>query len=65
LTKAFDKTLAIVTDLEDATALVKTEMLTSDPQKTRDPQKIASLLDQASSLVVDAVVVFRKYDTLR
>ena len=65
MAKAFDKTLAIVADLEDAMALTKTEMLTSDPQKTRDLQQIVSLLDQASSLVIDAVVVFRKYDTLQ
>jgi hypothetical protein len=65
LTKAFDKTLAIVADLEDAMALAKTEMLTSDTQKTKDLQKIVSLLDQASGLVIDAVVVFRKHNTLQ
>jgi hypothetical protein len=65
LTKTFDKTLKIVADLEDAMTLAKTEMLTSDPQRTADLQKIVTLLDQACNLVIDAVVIFRKHETLR
>lgn len=45
--------------------LAKTEMLTSDPQRTADLQKIVTLLDQACNLVIDAVVIFRKHETLR
>jgi hypothetical protein len=65
MTKAFDKTLEAIADLEDATALVKTEMTVSDSRKSKDLQKIVSLLDQASNLVVDAVVIFRKYEKLQ
>ena len=46
MTKAFDKTLETVSELEDAMALVKTEMTISDSHKSEDPQKISALLDQ-------------------
>jgi len=65
MTKAFDKTLDAIADLEDATALARSEMTVSDSGKSNDLQKIVSLLDKASSLVVDAVVIFQKYEKLQ
>jgi hypothetical protein len=65
MTKAFDKTLDAIADLEDAIALVRSELTVSDTIKSKDLQKIVSLLEKASNVIVDAVVVFRKYEKIQ
>lgn len=65
MTKAFDKTLEIISDLEYVVSLIRTEMTISDSQKNVDLQKIISLLDQASNSVVDTVVLFQKHERVQ
>ncbi len=65
MTKAFDKTLNAFADLMDTTDLLKTEITISDLHKIKDLQEIISLLDKASDLVIDAIIVFEKYESLR
>ncbi|HEX9846107.1 MAG TPA: hypothetical protein VGA92_06540 [Candidatus Nitrosotenuis sp.] len=63
--KAFDKTLGAFADLMDAVELLKTDITISNPREIEDLQNIISLLDKASDLVIDAVIVFGKYENLR
>ncbi len=65
MTKAFDKTLGAYENLVDAIELLKTDITISDPHKIVDLQNIVSLLDKSSDLVIDAIIVFGKYENLR
>jgi len=63
--KEFNKTLGAFADLIDAVELLKTDITISNPREIEDLQNIISLLDKASDLVIDAVIVFGKYENLR
>lgn len=65
MTKAFDKTLQAIAELEDAVALIETEIKISDLQKVSDLQRIIVLLDKASSLIIDAVAIYQRYEKFR
>lgn len=62
--KIFEKTLGAIVELDDAINLLKTDMTISDSSKVKDLQKILSLLDGASKLLVESITVFAKYEDL-
>lgn len=62
--KAFDITIEAIANLSDAINLLKSEMTVSDSRVKEDLQKTIFLLDEASTLLVDAVIVFEKYVNL-
>jgi len=49
MTKAFDKTLDAIADLEEAVTEARTQKLTADPEKVQD-------------VIIEAVVVFQKHE---
>ena len=63
--KAFDITLGAIADLVDVTELLRSHMIVSDSHAREDLQKIISLLEKASNLAIDALIVFGKYENLR
>lgn len=62
MTKAFDKTLEAIDDLEEAITQARTQKLTADPKKVQDLDKIISILEKAQNIIIDAVVIFEKYE---
>lgn len=62
MTKAFDKTLDAIDDLEEAVTQARTEKLTADPKKAQDLDRIISILEKAQNVIIDAVVIFRKHE---
>ncbi len=62
MTKAFDKTLDAISDLEEAVTQARTQKLTADPKKVQDLDKIISILEKAQNVIVEAVVVFQKHE---
>jgi hypothetical protein len=62
--KEFNKTLSAIVEIDEAVGLLKTEMTISDSSKIEDLQKIVSLLDGASKLLVESITVFGKYRDL-
>lgn len=62
MTKAFDKTLDAIADLEDAVTNARTEKLTADPKKVQDLDKIISILEKAQNVIIEAVVIFQKHE---
>lgn len=61
MTKAFDKTLDAITDLEEAITEARTQKLTADPRKVQDLDKI-SILEKAQNVIIEAVVIFQKHE---
>ncbi|WP_179368353.1 hypothetical protein [Candidatus Nitrosotenuis sp. DW1] len=47
MTKAFDKTLDAIDDLEEAITEARTQKLVADPKKAQDLDKIISILEKA------------------
>ena len=62
MTKAFDKTLDAIADLEDAVTHARTEKLTADPKKVQDLDKIILILEKAQNVIIEAVVIFQKHE---
>ena len=62
MTKAFDKTLDAIADLEEAVTEARTQKLTADPKKVQDLDKIISILEKAQDVIVDDVVIFQKHE---
>ena len=62
MTKAFDKTLDAMTDLEEAVTEARTQKLTADPKKVQDLDKIISILEKAQDVIIEAVVIFQKHE---
>lgn len=62
MTKAFDKTLDAIADLEDAVTNARTEKLTADPKKVQDLDKIIVILEKAQNVIIEAVVIFQKHE---
>jgi hypothetical protein len=62
--KIFNKTLSAIVEIDEAVGLLKTEMIISDSSKIEDLQKIVSLLDDASKLLVESITVFARYKDL-
>ncbi|MFI5416907.1 MAG: hypothetical protein ACHQW9_02515 [Nitrososphaerales archaeon] len=62
MTKAFDKTLDAIDDLEEAITEARTQKLVADPKKTQDLDKIISVLEKAQNVIIDAVVIFEKHE---
>lgn len=62
MTKAFDKTLDAIGDLEEAIIEAKTQKLTADPRKVQDLDKIISILERAQNVIIEAVVIFQKHE---
>lgn len=62
VTKAFDKTLDAMADLEEAVTEARTQKLTADPKKVQDLDKIISILEKAQNVIIDAVVIFEKHE---
>ena len=62
MTKAFDKTLDAITDLEEAVTEARTQKLTADPKKVQDLDKIISILEKAQDVIIEAVVIFQKHE---
>ena len=62
MTKAFDKTLDAIADLEEAVTEARTQKLTADPKKVQDLDKIISILEKAQDVIIDAVVIFQKHE---
>lgn len=62
MTKAFDKTLDAIDDLEEAVTQARTEKLTAEPKKAQDLDKIISILEKAQNVIVDAVVIFQRHE---
>ena len=61
MTKAFDKTLDAIADLEAVTE-ARTQKLTADPKKVQDLDKIISILEKAQDVIIEAVVLFQKHE---
>ena len=62
MTKAFDKTLDAIADLEEAVTEARTQKLTADPKKVQDLDKIISILEKAQDVIIEAVVIFQKHE---
>ncbi len=62
MTKAFDKTLEAMDDLEEAITQARTQKLTADPKKVQDLDKIISILEKAQDVIIEAVVIFEKHE---
>ncbi|MBM3896299.1 MAG: hypothetical protein FJ360_00920 [Thaumarchaeota archaeon] len=62
MTKAFDKTLDAINDLEEAVTEARTQKLTADPKKVQDLDKIISVLEKAQDAIIEAVVIFEKHE---
>ena len=62
MTKAFDKTLDAIDDLEEAITEARTQKLVADPNKAQDLDKIISVLEKAQNVIIDAVVIFEKHE---
>ncbi|MEX0657400.1 MAG: hypothetical protein WD154_07655 [Nitrosopumilaceae archaeon] len=62
MTKAFDKTLDAIADLEEAVTQAKTQKLTADHKKAQDLDKIISILEKAQNVIIEAVVIFQKHE---
>jgi len=62
MTKAFDKTLDAMTDLEEAVTEARTQKLTADPKKVQDLDKIISILEKTQDVIIDTVVIFQKHE---
>lgn len=62
MTKAFDKTLDAIADLEEAITEARTQKLTADPRKVQDLDKIISILEKAQNVIIEAVVIFQKHE---
>ena len=62
MTKAFDKTLDAMTDLEEAVTEARTQKLPADPKKVQDLDKIISILEKAQDVIIEAVVIFQKHE---
>ncbi|HXG74051.1 MAG TPA: hypothetical protein VNK44_04455 [Candidatus Nitrosotenuis sp.] len=62
MTKAFDKTLDAIDDLEEAITEARTQKLTADPNKAQDLDKIIAILEKAQNVIIDAVVIFEKHE---
>lgn len=62
MTKAFDKTLDTINDLEEAITEARTQKLTADPKKVQDLDKIISVLEKAQDAIIEAVVIFEKHE---
>lgn len=62
MTKAFDKTLDTINDLEEAITEARTQKLTADPKKVQDLDKIISILEKAQDVIIEAVVIFEKHE---
>ena len=62
MTKAFDKTLDAIADLEEAVTEARTQKLTADPKKVQDLDKIISILEKAQNVIIEAVVIFEKHE---
>jgi hypothetical protein len=62
MTKAFDKTLDAIGDLEEAITEARTQKLIADPNKAQDLDKIISILEKAQNVIIDAVVIFEKHE---
>lgn len=60
--KAFDKTLDSISILQDAIDYISTEKMISNEQKIKDLDKINNALKQAQDIIVEAIVVFQKYE---
>lgn len=62
MTKAFDKTLDAINDLEEAVTEARTQKLTADPKKAQDLDNIISILEKAQDIIIEAVVIFQKHE---
>ena len=62
ITKAFDKTLDAISDLEEAVTEARTQKLTVDFKKAQDLDKIISILEKAQNVIIEAVVIFQKHE---
>jgi hypothetical protein len=62
MTKAFDKTLDAIADLEEAVTEARTQKLTAAPKKTQDLDKIITILEKAQNVIIEAVVIFQKHE---
>ncbi len=62
MTKAFDKTLDAIADLEEAVTEARTQKLTADPKKAQDLDEIISILEKAQDIIIEAVVIFQKHE---
>lgn len=62
MTKAFDKTLEAIDNLDEAITEARTQKLVADPNKVQDLDKIISILEKAQNIIIDAVVVFEKHE---
>jgi hypothetical protein len=62
MTKAFDKTLDAISDLEEAITEARTQKLVADPKKAQDLDKIILILEKAQNVIIDAVVIFEKHE---
>ncbi len=62
MTKAFDKTLDAIDDLEEAITEARTQKLVADSNKVQDLDKIISVLEKAQNIIIDAVVIFEKHE---
>jgi hypothetical protein len=62
MTKAFDKTLQVIDDLEEAITETRTQKLVADPKKAQDLDTIILILEKAQNVIIDAVVIFEKHE---
>jgi hypothetical protein len=62
MTKAFDRTLDAIDNLEEAITEARTQKLIADLKKAQDLDKIISILEKAQSVIIDAVVIFEKHE---
>lgn len=63
MAKSFEKTLDSIENLQEAIEYASTEKLTANTKKLEDLEKIIQILQNAQSVIIDAVVIFQKYET--
>lgn len=62
MTKAFDKTLDAIDDLEEAIIGIKTQKLSAEADKAKDLDKIILILEKAQNNIIESFVIFQKYE---
>jgi len=63
MAKSFEKTLNSIENLQEAIEYASTEKLTADNKKSEDLENIIKILENAQSTIIDAIVIFQKYET--
>lgn len=65
MTRAFDKTLEAIGNLEDAITEARTQKLIAEPIKDQDLEVIIRILEKAQNIIIDAIIIFEKHERMQ